>query len=113
MAPSPSPEPERAVAATVAGYRFSAEKALAFGKKTERVYVPRIIHADWKSVMHVIVGVASHIAWCILALKYKQIRLRGYDKFKEHKQLTGSLIRTWVWELLEQKIKEDLEAVRA
>lgn len=85
-----------------------AESALRFGKKTARVYTPRIIHIDWKTQMHVLIGVASHAAWCILAMKYKTIRLRGYDKFKEHKRLTGDLMKAWTWELAEDLIKKDM-----
>lgn len=85
---------------------MGVSEAISIGKQTERIYVPRIIHVDWKSQVHVLIGVASHVAWAKLAQKYKTIRLRGYDKFKEHKQLTGALMRAWCWELVEDKIKE-------
>jgi len=85
---------------------LTAEEALRVGKETERVYVPRIIHVDWKSQVHVLIGRASHVAWAQLALKYKTLRLRGYDKFKEHKQMTGALMKAWCWELVEDAIKK-------
>jgi len=84
---------------------ISATEALSIGKQTERVYIPRIIHVDWKEQVHTLIGVASHVAWAKLAAKYKTIRLRGYDKFREHKQLTGALMKAWCWELVEDKIK--------
>jgi hypothetical protein len=92
----------------VAAPRIEAARALSFGKKTARVYTPRIVHLDWKSQVHVLIGAASHAAWCILARKYKSIRLRGYDKFKEHKRLTGDLMKAWCWEIAEDLIKKDL-----
>jgi hypothetical protein len=79
-------------------------EALGIGKQTARVYTPRIYHVLWKEQMHVLIGVASHVAWKILARKYKQIRLRGYDKFKEHKALIGALMKKWCWEIVEAKI---------
>lgn len=97
--------------AAVAPAAITVEKALAYGKKTARVYVPRIIHVDWKGQMHVLVGVASHAAWLILAKKYKTVRLRGYDKFKEHKRLTGDLIKAWCWEIVSSQIESDLAAL--
>jgi len=83
---------------------IAAAEAIGIGKQTPRVYVPRIYHVLWKEQMHVLIGVASHLAWKILARKYKQIRLRGYDKFKEHKRLTGDLMKKWCWEIIEGKI---------
>lgn len=83
---------------------ITASEALGIGKQTPRVYVPRIVHVLWKEQMHVLIGVASHIAWKTLAKKYRQIRLRGYDKFKEHKRLTGDLMKKWCWELVEDKL---------
>jgi len=97
----------------VAQVPISVSEALGIGKQTERVYVPRIIHVDWKSQVHVLIGVASHVAWAILANKYKTIRLRGYDKFREHKQLTGALMKAWCWELVEDKIKAVASGARA
>jgi len=79
----------------------TAEAAMAYGKKTARTYVPRIIHVDWKTV-HTLIGVASHVAWAILAKKYKLIRLKGH--FDEHKKLTGELMRKWCWEIVEKEI---------
>jgi hypothetical protein len=90
---------------------IKAEAALAFGKKTARVYVPRIIHVAWKEQMHTLIGVASHASWCILARKYKTVRLRGYDKFKEHKRLTGDLVKAWTWEIVSGLIESDLSAL--
>jgi len=90
---------------------IKAEAALAFGKKTARVYTPRIIHVAWKEQVHVLIGVASHAAWCILARKYKMVRLRGYDKFKEHKRLTGDLMKAWCWEIVSGLIESDLSAL--
>jgi hypothetical protein len=91
---SPSPE------VTVTG-AISASEAVSIGKQTARVYVPRIIHVDWATV-HVLIGVASHVAWKMLAKKYKMIRLKG--KFAEHKKLTGDLMRKWCWELVADKL---------
>ncbi len=91
--------------------KVSAATALSYGKKTARVYVPRIVHVLWKEQMHVLIGVASHAAWCILANKYKSVRLKGYDKFKEHKRLTGDLMKAWTWEIVEGMIKSDLAAL--
>jgi hypothetical protein len=90
----PSPE------VTVTG-AISASEAVSIGKQTARVYVPRIIHVDWATV-HVLIGVASHVAWKMLAKKYKMIRLKG--KFAEHKKLTGDLMRKWCWELVADKL---------
>jgi hypothetical protein len=90
---------------------IKAEAALAFGKKTARVYVPRIIHVEWKTQMHPLIGAASHAAWCILAKKYKTVRLRGYDKFKEHKRLTGDFMKAWTWEIVSGLIDSDLAAL--
>ena len=83
---------------------MTAREAVAVGKQTPRVYVPRIFHVLWKEQMHVLIGVASHTAWKILAKKYKMIRLRGYDKFKEHKRLTGDLMKKWCWEIISEKL---------
>lgn len=94
MVASPSPE------VTVTG-AISASEAVSIGKQTARVYVPRIIHVDWATV-HVLIGVASHVAWKMLAKKYKMIRLKG--KFAEHKKLTGDLMRKWCWELVADKL---------
>jgi len=77
-------------------------EAVAIGKLTPRVYIPRIIHVDWKTI-HILIGVASHVAWKTLAKKYKMIRLRG--KFDEHKRLIGDLMRAWTWEAVEGQIK--------
>jgi hypothetical protein len=83
------------------GAVMSATEALGVGKQTPRVYVPRIIHVDWATV-HVLIGVASHTAWKILAKRYKMIRLKG--KFAEHKKLTGDLMKKWTWDLVSAKI---------
>jgi hypothetical protein len=88
--------PEVAVGAVI-----SAAQAVGIGKQTPRVYVPRIVHVDWATV-HVLIGVASHTAWRMLAKRYKMIKLKG--KFAEHKKLTGDLMRKWCWELIEAKI---------
>jgi hypothetical protein len=61
--------------------------------------------------MHVLVGAASHAAWCVLAKKYKTVRLRGYDKFKEHKRLTGDFIKAWCWEIASGLIDSHLAAL--
>jgi hypothetical protein len=76
----------------------------------KRVYVGRLIHVDSTLLKKTLLGAASHAAWCILALKYKTQRLRGYDKFKEHKTLTGAIVKAWVWEIIEPAIKADLAA---
>jgi hypothetical protein len=73
-----------------------------------RTYVGRLIHVDATLLKKTLLGAASHAAWCILALKYKTQRLRGYDKFKEHKQLTGAIVKAWIWEIIEPAIKADL-----
>jgi hypothetical protein len=80
---------------------MSATEATGLGKQTPRVYVPRIHHVDWATI-HVLIGVASHVAWEILAKKYKMIRLRG--KFAEHKGLISDLMKKWCWELVEGQI---------
>ncbi|MBS7632782.1 hypothetical protein KEJ15_04060 [Candidatus Bathyarchaeota archaeon] len=80
---------------------ISASDAAGIGKQTPRVYVPRIIHVDWATI-HVLIGVASHVAWKILAKKYKVIRLRG--KFSEHKSVISDLMKKWCWELVEGQI---------
>jgi len=97
--------------AVTAAPAISASAALSFGKKTPRVYIPRIIHVLWKEQVHVLIGVASHAAWCILAKKYKTVRLKGYDKFKEHKRLTGDLMKAWCWEIVSSQIDADLAAL--
>ncbi|RLI78206.1 hypothetical protein DRP04_10380 [Archaeoglobales archaeon] len=74
---------------------------VALEKKTARVYVPRIIHVDWDTI-HVMIGVAAHTAWKILAKKYKMIRLRG--KRDEFHRLTGEIMRKWCWELVEGQL---------
>jgi len=83
------------------GKVLTATEAVGVGKQTPRVYVPRIVHVDWATV-HVLIGVASHEAWRILAKKYHMIRLKG--KFAEHKKLTGDLMRKWCWELVAAKL---------
>ena len=103
MSPTTNPAPAQ----------ITASAALSFGKKTPRVYVPRIVHVLWKEQMHVLIGVASHAAWCILAKKYKAVRLKGYDKFKEHKRLTGDLMKAWCWEIVSGQIDADLSALGA
>ena len=80
---------------------ISASDAAGIGKQTPRVYVPRIIHVDWATI-HVLIGVASHVAWKILAKKYKVIRLKG--KFAEHKGVISDLMKKWCWELVEGRI---------
>jgi len=87
---------------------ITAAAALGIGKITPRVYIPRVHHRLWKEQMHVLIGVASHIAYDMLSLKYKAIRLKGYDKFKEHKATIASLIKTWLWELHEPEVKAHL-----
>jgi len=99
MASNPSPSP-----APYGQEVITYKEALGIGKQTARVYTPRIIHVLWKEQIHVLIGVASHMAWRILARKYKQIRLRGYDKFKEHKRLTGDLMRKWCWEIVAEQL---------
>jgi len=84
--------------------RITATEALAIGKQTPRIYVPRIHHVLWKEQMHVLIGVASHSAWETLAKKYKLIRLKGYDKFKEHKRLIGDLMKAWCWDIVSPMI---------
>jgi len=84
--------------------RITAAEALAIGKQTPRVYVKRIHGVLWKEQMHVLIGVASHAAWETLAKKYKLIRLKGYDKFKEHKRLIGDLMKAWCWDIVEPQI---------
>jgi hypothetical protein len=83
------------------GAVISASQAVSIGKQTPRVYVPRIVHVDWATI-HVLIGVASHTAWRVLAKRYKMIKLKG--KFAEHKKLTGDLMRKWSWEIVETKI---------
>jgi len=90
---NPSPELGTAV--------ITAEEALRIGKQTPRVYVGRIVRVDWAAV-HVLIGVASHEAWRILAKRYKMIRLKG--KFAEHKKLTGDLMRKMCWDLVSAKL---------
>jgi len=83
------------------GRAISAGEAIAEGKQTAAVYVPRIVHVDWETI-HILIGRASHHAWRILAKRYKMIRLRG--KFSEHKKLTGDLMRKWCWELVADQL---------
>jgi len=80
---------------------ITATEAVGIGKQTPRVYVPRIVHVDWATI-HILIGVASHTAWKILAKRYKLIRLKG--KFSEHKKVTGDLMRKWCWELVKDQI---------
>jgi len=80
---------------------ITAAEAVGIGKQTPRVYVPRIVHVDWATI-HILIGVASHTAWKILAKRYKLIRLKG--KFSEHKKVTGDLMRKWCWELVKDQI---------
>ena len=91
-----SPGPEVAVTGAI-----SASEAVGIGKQTARVYVPRIVHVDWATV-HVLIGVASHVAWKMLAKKYKMIRLKG--KSAEHKKLTGDIMRKVCWELISERL---------
>jgi hypothetical protein len=76
---------------------MAAAEAVGIGKQTPRVYVPRIHHVDWATI-HVLIGVASHVAYELLAKRYKMIRLKG--KFSEHKKVTGDLMKKWCWELV-------------
>ncbi len=86
----------------VEGYgALPSVEEITIEKKTERVYVPRIIHVDWDTV-HTLIGVAAHTAWKILAKKYKMIRLRG--KRDEFHRLTGALMKKWCWELIEREL---------
>ena len=77
----------------------SVDTAISFGKKTARVYAPRIIHVDWKTI-HTLIGVASHFAWRELAKKGKTLRV----DFNQHKKLTGELMKKWCWELIEKQL---------
>jgi len=90
MSANPNPNP-------IGEVRITAAEAVGIGKQTPRVYVPRIIHVDWATI-HVLIGVASHVAWKTLAKRYRMIRLRG--KFAEHKKLIGDLMKAWTWELV-------------
>ena len=83
------------------GMVMTAEEAKRIGKQTGRVYAPRIIHVP-KDDIHVLIGVASHTAWKILAKKYKMIRLRGHAD--ELHRLTGDLMRAWTWEIVSSKL---------
>jgi hypothetical protein len=76
---------------------MAAAEAVGIGKQTPRVYVPRIVHVDWNTI-HILIGVASHVAWKLLAKRYKMIRLTG--KSAEHKKVTGDLMKKWCWELV-------------
>lgn len=76
---------------------MAAAEAVGIGKQTPRVYVPRIVHVDWNTI-HILIGVASHVAWKLLAKRYKMIRLKG--KSAEHKKVTGDLMKKWCWELV-------------
>ena len=76
---------------------MAAAEAVGIGKQTPRVYVPRIVHVDWNTI-HILIGVASHVAWKLLAKRYKMIRLKG--KAAEHKKVTGDLMKKWCWELV-------------
>lgn len=84
----------------VAAPPVSAEEAKKMGALTGR-YKPRINHVDWDTV-HVLIGVASHLAWVELAKKYKMIRLRGH--FDEHKKLTGAIMKAWCWEIVSSQL---------
>ena len=79
------------------GGMMAVTEAIGVGKQTPRIYVPRIVHVDIATV-HVLIGVASHTSWKILARKYKTIRLKG--KASEHHKVTGDLMRKWCWELV-------------
>jgi len=85
----------------VSAVPIGVEEALRIGKQTARIYVPRIIHVDWETV-HILIGVASHVAWRELAKRYKQIRLRGH--FDEHKKLTGAIMKAWCWEIVSRQL---------
>lgn len=91
MSVNPSPE-IRVIGAT---------EAVGIGKQTPRTYVPRIHHVDWATI-HVLIGVASHLAWEALAKKYRMIRLKG--KFSEHKAAISAMMRKWCYELVEGQI---------
>ena len=80
---------------------MAAAEAVGIGKQTPRVYVPRIVHVDWNTI-HILIGVASHVAWKLLAKRYKLIRLKG--KFAEHKKVTGDLMKKWCWELISNQL---------
>jgi hypothetical protein len=80
---------------------MAAAEAVGIGKQTPRVYVPRIVHVDWNTI-HILIGVASHVAWKLLAKRYKLIRLKG--KFAEHKKITGDLMKKWCWELVSNQL---------
>jgi len=80
---------------------MAAAEAVGIGKQTPRVYVPRIVHVDWNTI-HILIGVASHVAWKLLAKRYKLIRLKG--KFAEHKKVTGDLMKKWCWELVSNQL---------
>jgi hypothetical protein len=92
----PSPE-----VALPEGKVMTAAEAVAVGKQTARVYVPRIVHVEWATI-HVLIGVAAHEAWRVLAKRYKMIRLRG--KRDEFHRVTGALMKAWCWELVAAKL---------
>ena len=76
---------------------MAVAEAVSVGKQTPSIYVPRIVHVD-SATVHVLIGVASHTAWRILAKRYKTIRLKG--KAAEHHKVTGDLMKKWCWELV-------------
>jgi len=77
------------------------QQAVGIGKRTARVYVPRIVHIDVNAV-HVLIGVATHTAWRILARRYRMIRLKG--KSAELHKLTGDIMRKWVMEFVDAQL---------
>jgi len=80
---------------------ITATDALAVGKQTPRVYVPRIIHVAWEDV-HVLIGVATHEAWKAMVKKYKTIRQVG--KSAELRRAAGDLMKAWCYELILERL---------
>jgi len=88
---------------------LTALQAAAIKKMTERQYVGRIVRVPW-TVVHSLIGVASHVAWDILSDRYQSVRV----PFAEHKKLTGEIMKKWCWEIvktLKNYLKSQMRSV--
>ena len=65
----------------------------------QRTYVPRKIHVDWKA-MHLIIGIASHLAWYKLVVDGRTGKHALRTPFNDHVQLTGAIAKEIVTQLV-------------
>ncbi len=68
-------------------------------QKVERTYVPRKIHLDYKAA-HLIIGVASHLAWKALIMNKQTSKHALRVPFQSHVALTGEIDKAIINQML-------------